>query len=103
MSDITIRIVTPKAVAFEGQSDMVTGPGFNGLFGVLKDHTQFLTLSEPGIISLGKDGSGASFAIGKGFAEVADNVVTFLVDECISKEDADGSLEAEVERLKSAG
>ena len=49
MSTLTIKIVTPKSIAFEGSSDMITGPGFNGEFGVLPNHAQFLTLNDPGL------------------------------------------------------
>lgn len=93
MSGLTLKIVTPKATAFEGQTDMVTGPSFDGVFGVLENHTRFLTLSEPGIIYIGQDKSGGAFAVGRGFAEIADNVVTFLVDFCVTEDEIEGSLE----------
>jgi len=93
MSTLTIRIVTPQRIAFEGKTDMVTGPGIDGEFGVLENHTQFLTLNQPGMITLGKESNGDQFVVGKGFAEVSNNVVTFLVDVCIAKEDTEGSLE----------
>ena len=102
MSTLTIKIVTPKSIAFEGSSEMITGPGFNGEFGVLFNHTQFLTLNEPGIITLGQNKSGQSFVVGKGFAEVADNVVTFLVDSCTSTNDIDGSVQDYVAKLKNS-
>ena len=102
MSTLTIKIVTPKSIAFEGSSEMITGPGFNGEFGVLLNHAQFLTLNEPGLITLGQNKSGQSFVVGKGFAEVADNVVTFLVDSCISKGDIDGSVDDYIANLKNS-
>ena len=102
MSTLTIKIVTPKQVAFEGSSEMVTGPSFDGEFGVLPNHTQFLTLNEPGIITLGENKSGQSFVVGKGFVEVSDNVVTFLVDSCVSTNDVDGSVEDYLATLKNA-
>ena len=102
MSTLTIKIVTPKQIAFEGNSEMITGPSFDGEFGVLPNHTQFLTLNEPGVITLGENKSGQSFIVGKGFAEVADNVVTFLVDSCIPAEQIDGSIEDYVATLKNA-
>jgi len=101
MSSINIRIVTPKAIAFEGQSDMVTGPSFDGQFGVLENHTQFLTLNEPGVLTLGQDKSGPAFVVGKGFAEVADNIVTFLVDSCIATNEISGSLDEYVASLSN--
>jgi F-type H+-transporting ATPase subunit epsilon len=102
MSTLTIKIVTPKKVAFEGSSEMITGPSSNGEFGVLLNHTQFLTLNEPGIITLGQNKSGQSFVVGKGFAEVANNVIIFLVDSCVSTDEIDGSLEDYVAALKNA-
>ena len=102
MSTLTIKIVTPQKVAFEGSSEMVTGPSFDGEFGVLPNHTQFLTLNEPGILTLGQNKSGQSFVVGKGFAEVADNVVTFLVDSCISRDEIEGPVEDYVSTLKNA-
>lgn len=101
MSAITLRIVTPKEIAFEGQTDMVTGPSFDGEFGVLENHTRFLTLSEPGIIYIGQTKNEGAFAVGKGFAEIADNVVTFLVDSCVTESDVEGSLEEYLENRKS--
>ena len=102
MSTLTIKIVTPQKVAFEGNSEMVTGPSFDGEFGILPNHTQFLTLNEPGVITLGEKKSGQSFVVGKGFAEVADNVVTFLVDSCVFENDIEGSVEDYVAALKKA-
>ena len=101
MSALTIKIVTPKSIAFEGTTDMVTGPSFDGEFGVLPNHTQFLTLNEPGVITLGENKSGQSFVVGKGFAEVADNNVTFLVDSCVAAADVDGSIEDYISALRS--
>ena len=101
MSAITVRIVTPKAIAFEGTTDMVTGPSFDGEFGVLENHTRFLTLNEPGVIKLGQDLSGPQLVVGKGFAEVADNMVTFLVDSCVDLKAIDGSLEDYLSTLKN--
>ena len=102
MSTLTIKIVTPKSIAFEGSSDMITGPGFNGEFGVLPNHAQFLTLNDPGLIKLGQNKPGLSFVVGKGFAEVADNVVTFLVDYCVSTNEIDGSIEEHIASLKKS-
>lgn len=101
MSALTIKIVTPKSIAFEGTTNMVTGPSFDGEFGVLPNHTQFLTLNEPGVITLGENKSGKSFVVGKGFAEVADNNVTFLVDSCVATSDVNGSVEDYIAELRS--
>lgn len=99
-TEITVRIITPKAIAFEGSTSIVIGPGFGGEFGVLADHARFLTLNQPGIITVGDKGQ--QFVLGTGFAEVADNVVTYLVDSCVSVSDLAGKLEEYLDGLMDA-
>jgi len=96
-TEITVRIITPKAIAFEGSANMVTGPGFGGEFGVLADHARFLTLNQPGIITVGDKGQ--QFVLGTGFAEVADNVVTYLVDSCIAVNDLSNGVDEYLDGL----
>ena len=98
---IQIRIVTPTNIAFEGTTDMVTGPGFHGEFGVLEHHARFLTLNAPGIIRLGKAQDQEKFVVGKGFAEVTENVVTYLVDSCIAQSAITGSVEEYLASLQN--
>ena len=97
---ITVRIITPKAKAFEGEAEMVIGPGFDGEFGVLADHARFLTLNRPGILSLGNKAE--EFVLGTGFAEVADNVVTYLVDSCIAVSEVPGSVDEYLDTMLDA-
>ena len=96
---IHLRVVTPSDVAFEGDGQLVTGPGFFGEFGVLKDHARFLTLNRAGVITLDRASEKTEIVVGKGFAEVADNQVTYLVDSCTLAADIDGSIEEFVQKL----
>lgn len=98
---ISIKIVTPEAIAFEGKGSLVTGPGFLGEFGVLKDHARFLTLNQAGLITLEQPGKNIQLVVGKGFAEVSDNMVTYLVDACHKKEDIEGDINEFIFKLNS--
>ena len=96
---INLRIVTPSTVAFEGSGQLLTGPGFLGEFGVLQDHARFLTLNHAGLITLEQSAQKTQIVVGKGFAEVADNQVTYLVDSCTLAEEIEGSLEDFIQKL----
>ena len=66
-----IKIVTPSALAYEGNASEVVVPGFEGQYGVLPSHAQILTLSKPGVLSIfSEKGEASNYVIGKGFVEL---------------------------------
>ena len=80
---ISVRIVTPRAVAFEGEAQRVEAPGHEGEFGVLPGHIPFLTLSHPGRLTVTEvNGTQHAFIVGAGFAEAGPERVTVLTDLC---------------------
>ena len=103
---ISIKIVTPTKIAFDGQCKQIFAPGSEGEFGVLEDHAQFLSLSKPGVVGLEgvQQDSGSAkdleFFVGAGFVEVSDNSATLLVDSCCDR--ADISLENAEQELTAA-
>ncbi|MFQ5668315.1 MAG: ATP synthase F1 subunit epsilon [Candidatus Binatia bacterium] len=84
-----LRIVTPARLMLDEPVREVTAPGSAGEFGVLPDHITFLGLLEIGVLSYRTDGGQRQLAVRGGFAEVADNVVTLLVDDAAFPEDID--------------
>ena len=69
---IAVEIVTPTKVAHKSVAKEVRAPGFFGEFGVLPDHVPFLTVVEPGLVTITSDGGErAVFVVGEGFAERA--------------------------------
>jgi F-type H+-transporting ATPase subunit epsilon len=58
--------------------DEVTAPGELGEFGVLPNHISFLTTLVPGELSYKQGSSKKTLAVGGGYAEVLDNVMTVL-------------------------
>ncbi len=75
---ITLKLVTPSRLLLDEEVDEVTAPGALGEFGVLPNHIAFLTLLEPGEMSYKQGGERARLAVGGGYAEVLDNVMTVL-------------------------
>lgn len=71
----------------------VTLPGREGELGVLPGHTAFLAALKPGCVRLeGAAGDApAAVAIGPGFVEVSNDVVTVLVDEAHVAGDLDAA------------
>ena len=77
---LRLRIVTPERQLLDEAVDEVTAPGTVGEFGVLPDHVTFLSSLQPGRLTYKQRGQTRTLAVGGGFAEVADNVMTVLAD-----------------------
>jgi len=75
---ISLRVVTPSRMLLDEDVDEVTAPGELGEFGVLPNHISFLTTLVPGELSYKQASSKKTLAVGGGYAEVLDNVMTVL-------------------------
>jgi len=75
---IKLRVVTPSRLVLEEEVDEVTAPGELGEFGVLPNHITFLSTLVPGELSYKQGAVRHSLAVGGGYAEVVDNVMTVL-------------------------
>ncbi|HEX9661112.1 MAG TPA: F0F1 ATP synthase subunit epsilon [Candidatus Binatia bacterium] len=75
---IRLRVVTPSRMLLDEDVDEVTAPGELGEFGVLPNHISFLTTLVPGELSYKQASSKKTLAVGGGYAEVLDNVMTVL-------------------------
>jgi len=84
-----LEIVTPSRKLLSKEVEEMTAPGFNGEFGVLPGHTQFLTILKPGEIAFKKGTETESYAVGRGYAEVLPDKTTVLVDTAESRAEID--------------
>ncbi len=75
---IRFRVVTPSRLLLDEEVDEVTAPGALGEFGVLPNHIAFLSLLEPGEMSYKQGTANRYLAVGGGYAEVLENVMTVL-------------------------
>lgn len=86
---IHVRIVTRRAVAWEGVARAVQAPGFTGEFGVLPEHEQYITLVRPGRVLIQSTDGDLGFIVGVGFAEAGPDHLTLLTDHCEPLKDVD--------------
>ena len=98
---ITLRIITPDAVALDATVDSVVLPGLDGKLGVLSGHATMVTALDAGELRF-KSGSGeeAMFVAG-GFAEVRDNTLRVVTEASERASDIDvARAEAALKRAK---
>src|SRR5262245_49198714 len=105
MAKLKVELVTPERRVLSVQADEAIVPGAQGLFGVRPGHTPFLSLIEPGVLTLKEGASTQSYFLAGGFAEVANDRVLALADqaepvEAIDVGGAKQRLDAAQERLK---
>jgi F-type H+-transporting ATPase subunit epsilon len=85
-----LEVVTPQKAVISEEAQIVVAPGSEGEFGVLKNHTTFLTSLKVGCLRY-KDGTGKErfVFINQGFAEVLPDKVTILAESAERRKDID--------------
>ncbi len=104
---LKLEIVTPHGLVYSDDVDEVIAPGSEGEFGVLPNHTQFLTTLKIGMLTYKKGNETGHFFVNWGYAEVGPEKVLILADSAERSDDIDieRALEAKKradERLKKA-
>lgn len=94
--ELTLEIVTPERVVFNGVVEEVTIPGTEGEFGVLRGHVSLLSSVDVGELAFVRDHKKTRFAVNTGYVEVTASKVTVLV------ETAERADEIDVERARRA-
>jgi F-type H+-transporting ATPase subunit epsilon len=98
---VAFQLVAPERLLASAEVDMVVVPGSEGDFGVLPQHSLFMSVLRPGVIETYEGGqvSGRIF-VGGGFAEVNARGCTVLAEEALPVEEID--LESARGRLSQA-
>src|SRR5579859_5907749 len=94
---LKLEIVTPDAVAYSEEVDMVTIPAAEGEIGAYPQHVPVLAQIVPGEVVARKDGRDYFLAVGEGFVEITGERVAILSDMAIRAENID---EAKVEEAR---
>jgi F-type H+-transporting ATPase subunit epsilon len=99
-----LRFLTPQREVFDEPVAQVTAQGALGQFGVLPDHVAFLTILDPGPLTIRKPGgSEQTLAVKSGYAEVRDNVMTVLADDALPIDRIDAATaRADLEQAEAA-
>jgi len=97
MATLKLEIITPDAVTYSDDVDMVTLPGVEGEMGIYPNHVPLLTQIEAGEIMVRKGGQDIALAVGEGFVEITGEGVAVLTDMAIRADNID---EAAVEAAR---
>ena len=89
MAQIHLEVVTPTGPVVSEEVDIVTAPGVGGEFGVLANHAPFLSTIKTGPSSYKTDKVTHSLLVSRGFSEVSNNKITFLVESAEFGQDID--------------
>ena len=78
---LKISVISPEAVLYEGETDSVVAPAYDGEVGILTGHAPMMALLGKGVLRLGASGSGQRFNVEGGFLQVVDNTVRVVTEK----------------------
>jgi F-type H+-transporting ATPase subunit epsilon len=96
-STTKLEIVTPEAVVYSDDVDMVTLPCVEGQLGILPHHIRLMTQLVPGEMTVRKGGRVEFVAVGEGLVEVTGSSVSIVTSMAIAADKID---EAAVEEAR---
>ena len=76
---LNVSVISPEAVLYEGTTDSVVAPAFDGEVGILTGHAPMLALLGKGVLRLG--GGAQKFNVEGGFLQVVDNAVRVVTEK----------------------
>ena len=74
---LTVAVISPERVLFEGQTPSLVAPAHDGEVGILPRHAPMMALLGSGELRLG---SGERFRVRGGFLQVADDQVRVVTE-----------------------
>lgn len=77
---LTLKIVSPEKVVFDGEITSVVVPGISGRFEVLVNHAPIISALDEGEVVYTTDGKQETLLIKGGFISVQKNVVNVCVE-----------------------
>lgn len=102
MATLKLEIVTPEAVTFSENVEMVTLPGVEGEMGIYPMHVPLMTQIVPGEITVRRSGQDVHLAVGEGFVEITGESVSVLTDMAITADNIDEAKAEEARKRAEA-
>lgn len=78
---LNVSVISPEAVLYEGTTDAVVAPAYDGEVGILTGHAAMMALLGKGLLRLGSNSSGPKFNVEGGFLQVVDNTVRVVTEK----------------------
>jgi F-type H+-transporting ATPase subunit epsilon len=76
---LKVSVISPEAVLFEGETDSVVAPAFDGEVGILTGHAPLMALLGNGQLRLGS--AGKHFTVSGGFMQVLNDQVRVVTEK----------------------
>ena len=87
---MTLTIITPDAIVYDGKADFFVGYAIDGEFGVLPNHAPMIIALDIAPLRVDNpDGQHHTFAVFGGFVEIEHNKVSIVTPNCESPETID--------------
>lgn len=86
---IHFKIITPEKIVFEDDVDMVVAQGTSGSFGLLPDHTPFMSALAVDIVTAEKENEKFVFSVIGGALQFKDNEAIILTEVAENSKDID--------------
>jgi F-type H+-transporting ATPase subunit epsilon len=99
---LRLEIITPEAVVYSEDVDMVTLPAVEGQMGVLPQHVRLMTQMVPGEMIVRKNAQDQFLAVGEGLIEITGERVSIVTDMAIAVEKIDEAMVEEARRRAEA-
>ena len=77
---LTVSVISPERVLFEGTVNSLVAPAYDGEVGILPRHAPMMTLLGKGELRLGSGGSAGRFRVEGGFLQVLNDSVRVVTE-----------------------
>lgn len=78
---LTVSVISPERVMFEGPARGVTAPAFDGEMGILPMHAPLMTLLGRGVLRIDTPEGEKRFGVEGGFLQVVDDTVRVVTEQ----------------------
>ena len=96
------RLITPQAVIYDGEADLVVVRIADGDIGIMRDHAPIVSTVEPREVRITQDDERYVFATSDGFFKMSENLVQILVEEAMPPDEIDvDEAESRVEQAEN--
>ena len=102
MATLKLEIITPEAIAFSEDVEMVTLPAISGQIGIYPQHVRLITQMVPGELIATRNGNESLIAVGEGLVAVSGDRVEILTDMAIRADELDAAKVEEARKRAEA-
>lgn len=96
-----LELVSPEKLLVSAEVDTVFATGSCGAFGLYPDHSPFVTVLVPCVLTYSIGQETFKFVVSKGFLEVANNKVNVITEKALNVKDLNkDSIKHEIDAIK---